>query len=385
MKITAVKAIPVSAGWRDWLFVKVETDQGIVGWGESTLLGYTRSVQGAIQDLVGNDLVGKDPRLIEHHFYTLFRNTWFRPSIILLSAIGGVEMALWDILGKSLGVPVHALLGGACRDRIDVYNNTWVYSAKTLDDYATLAAKAVADGARHLKWDPFWELDIFASSTQISNAKQCVRMVREAVGNDVELLIEMHGRFSPDNAIRIIHELEEFRPYWFEEPIPSQCSLKDLAKVAASTTVPIAGGEKALTRWQFWELLESRLLSVAQPDITYCGGIAEAKKIANMAEVFYTRVAPHSASGPGLAMANLHLDACIPNFLIQEFFYPDLGIYEEILTEPFPAPRDGFIPLPTKPGLGIELNEEALSRRPYEPMKRPLHGGHYARLEDYGQ
>lgn len=384
MKITGVKSYPVSAGWRDWLFVKVETDEGIHGWGEATLLGYTNTVKGAIQDLVGNELLGKNPCDIELHFSTLFRNCWFRPSIVLLSAIGGVEMALWDIMGKSLGVPVYKLLGGACHKRIPLYSNTWYFNAKNIEDFGVLAAKAVEEGATHLKWDPFWGMDVYPDKSEIKRSKECVKIVREAVGNSAELLIEMHGRFSPDNAILIAKELEEFSPFWYEEPIPSQCSVKDLKRVAEATSVPIASGEKALTRWQYWDLLDSRVLGVAQPDITWCGGIAETKKIANMAEVFYTRVAPHSASGPGLALACFHLDACLPNLLIQEFFYPDLELYDELLLEPFARPVDGYMPLPDKPGLGFNVDEEAVKNRPYEPLPKPLHGGHFDKLRNYG-
>ena len=385
MKITAVKTYPVSAGWRDWLFVKVETDEGIHGWGEATLLGYTRTIAGAVQDLVGNDLIGKNPFDIELHFSTLFRNCWFRPSIVLLSAIGGVEMALWDILGKSLGVPVYRLLGGACRDKIALYNNTWYFSAKKVEDFGFLAAEAVKQGAKHLKWDPFWGMDIYFEKSELQRAKKCVSIVREAVGNDVELLIEMHGRFIPANAIGVAKELEELDTYWYEEPNQSQCSLKDLARIAQATKVPIAGGEKVLTRWHFWELLENRILGVAQPDITWCGGISETKKIANMAEVFYTKIAPHSASGPGLALACFHLDACLPNFLIQEFFYPDLDLYDELLLEPFTRPTNGYMPLPDKPGLGFNVDEDALKKRPYAPLSKPLHGGHFTDLKEYGE
>ena len=301
MKVTAVKTYPVLAGWRDWLFVKVETDEGISGWGESTLLGYTRAVEGAVHDLITGDLIGMDPRQIELHWYTFFRNTWFRPSVILLSAIAGVEMALWDILGKSLSTPVYQLLGGAFRRRIKVYNNTCYFTAKTLQDYAESAQEAVRQGSDFLKWDPFWGCDVFPSEADMQRAKECVKLVRMAVGDDIKLLIEMHGRFSPDDAIQISQDLAEYRPYWIEEPIPSQCGLDGLEKVAKASPIPIASGEKTLTRWQYWDLLKSQLLKFVQPDITYCGGISEVKKIAAMAEVFYTRVAPHSASGPLLS------------------------------------------------------------------------------------
>ncbi len=237
MKITEIKTFPIRAGYRDWLFVKVETDEGISGWGESTIIGYNRTVDSAIRDLIEGDLIGKDPRQIELHWNTIFRNSWFRPSIILLSALGGVEMALWDILGKSLNVPIYTLLGGSCRSQIKVYDNIWYFSAKSLEDYGRLAQQAVAKGSRFLKWDPFWGCDAFIDEEQVRQARENVRTVREAVGDEIELLIEMHGRFSPKDAIRMIHELEEYRPYWFEEPIISNCSVDDLVKVAHSTRI----------------------------------------------------------------------------------------------------------------------------------------------------
>ena len=365
MKITEIKTFPFRCGWRDWLFLKVYTDEGISGLGEAGLAVYERSVSDLIHDLEVY-LVGKDPRQIELHWNTIYRDSYWQPSATLLSALGGIEMALWDILGKSLNVPVYILLGGACHSRIKVYNNDWYLSARSLEDYAKLAQQAVAQGFRHLKWDPFWGYDIFIDGDQMRRAKECVRIVREAVGDEVELLIEMHGRFSPDTAIRMARELEEYNPYWIEEPIPPNCTVDALAKVSASTRIPVAAGERISTRWGYWDVLNKQAVSVIQPDIICCGGILEAKKVAAMAQVHYIGVAPHSASGPALAAASIHLDACTPNFLIQELFYPDQAAYGEILKEHFIVPKNGFIELPTKPGLGLELDEKAVSKQPFQ-------------------
>ena len=385
MRITAVKSFPVRAGYRDWLLVKVETDSGMSGWGEATIIGYARTLKGAVEDLVGDALVGKDPRTVEVHTHTMMRDAWVMPSIMLQSAIAGVENALWDITAKDLGVPVYALFGGGFQTRIPVYDNIWYFSARTLDDYGRLAEKAVANGARRLKWDPFWGADAYVTKEQVQSAKDCVRVVREAVGDDIELLIEMHGRFSPQDAIRLIRELDEYRPYWYEEPLAPSCSLEYLKPVAAATKVPIATGERVFSRSGYWDLLNLGVVSVVQPDMTLCGGFAETKLIAGMAQTHYVKVAPHSASGPFLAAANLHLDACIPNFLIQEFFSADRAIYEEILVDSFLVPVDGYVQIPDKPGWGLEVNEQALEKRPYEPQKHPLHGGHYKTLEEYGR
>jgi len=384
MKITEIKTFPFRCGWRDWLFLKVYTDEGISGLGEAGLAAYERSVDDTIHDLEGY-LVGKDPRQIELHWNTIYRDSYWQPSVTLLSALGGVEMALWDILGKSLNVPVYSLLGGACHPRIKVYNNAWYLSARSLEDYAKLAQQAVAQGFRHLKWDPFWGYDIFIDGDQIRRAKECVRVVREAVGDEVELLIEMHGRFSPDTAIKVARELEEYGPYWIEEPIPPNCTVDALAKVAGSTRIPVASGERISTRWGFWDVLAKQAVSVIQPDIICCGGILEAKKVAAMAQVHYIGVAPHSASGPALAAASVHLDACTPNFLIQELFYPDQAAYGQVLKEHFLVPKDGFIELPTKPGLGLELDEEAVSKQPFQYRREPTLSGLWADLETFGK
>lgn len=384
MKITGIKTYPFRCDWRDWLFLQVCTDEGITGLGEAGLGAYERSVDDTIHDLEGY-LVGKDPRQIELHWNTIYRNSYWQPSFTLLSALGGIEMALWDILGKSLNVPVYALLGGACHPRIKVYNNAWYLTAKSLEDYAKLAQQAVSQGFRHLKWDPFWGYDIFIDGEQMRRAKECVRMVREAVGDEVELLIEMHGRFSPDTAIQIARELEEYKPYWIEEPIPPNSTVDALAKVASSTWIPVASGERISTRWGFWDVLAKQAVSVIQPDIICCGGILETKKIAAMAQVHHIGVAPHSASGPALAAASMHLDACTPNFLIQELFYPDQPTYGEILNEHFLVPKNGFIELPTKPGLGLELNIEAVSKQAFQYRRDPTLSGLWGNLEAFGK
>lgn len=369
MKITAVKTFPYSAGWRDILFVKVETDEGISGWGEAGLMGRVRACEATIRE-IETYLIGKDPGQIELHWNTLYRDSYWRPSITLLSALAGVEIALWDILGKRLNAPVYNLLGGACHPRVKVYNNAWYFSAKSLDDYGKLAQQAVAQGFKHLKWDPWWwpegGVDIYIDKEQMRRGKECVRIVREAVGNDVELLIEMHGRFSPEDAIRIARDLEEYQPYFIEEPIPPHCGVDALAKVSSSTRIPVAAGERFHTRWGFWEVLQKQAVAIIQPDLIYCGGILETKKIAAMAQVFYVGVAPHISEGPVNVAALVHVDASTSNFLIQEFFYPDMPTYEEVLKEPFPVPKDGFIELPTKPGLGVELDEKALTKRPFQ-------------------
>jgi galactonate dehydratase len=369
MKITAVKTFPFSAGWRDILLVKLETDEGLFGWGEAGLLGRIRASEASVRELE-TYLLGKDPCQIELHWNNIYRNSYWRPSVTLLSALAGVEMAMWDILGKSLNAPVYKLLGGAYHSRVKVYDNAWWVGTKSIEELAKRAQQSVASGFRHLKWDPWWwedsGVDIFIDRQQARRARESVKMIREAVGDDVELLLEMHGRFSPDDAIRTARDLEEFRPYFIEEPIPPHSSVDALARVKANTEIPVAAGERFHTRWGFWEVLDKQAVSIVQPDLIYCGGILETKKIAAMAQVFYIGVAPHISEGPINVAALVHVDASTPNFQIQEFFYPDLANYDKILTEPFPYPKDGFIELPTRPGLGVEVDEIALTRELFE-------------------
>lgn len=374
MKITGIRTFLFNAWWRNWLFVKVDTDEGITGVGEASLQGLNRAVEIAIHNLEEEYLIGKDPRQIQLHWSTIYRDSWWHQSHVPLAALSGIEIALWDILGKSLNVPIYTLLGGACRHQIKVYNNAWYFDAKLPEDFVKAAQKAVGRGFKALKWDPFWNppCDIFSDREQLRRGIECVRQVREAVGDEVELLIEVHARLGTENAIWVARELEEYKPYWFEEPVPPD-NVDALAKVASSIRIPIATAEKACTRWGFREMLEKQAVSIIMPDIICAGGILETIKIAAMAEVYHIGVAPHSCNGPGLTAASLQLDACIPNFLIQEFFYPDQPLYDEILEEPFPILKDGFVELPTKPGLGIEINEKALAARPF---RHHPSGGH---------
>jgi len=376
MKITAIKTFPYNAGWRDILLVKVETDEGIFGWGEAALQSRTRACETTIKEMEPY-LIGKDPRQIELLWHNIYRNSYWRPSVTLLSALAGVEIAFWDILGKSLNAPIYALLGGAYHPRIEVYNNAWYFAPgsqpKSLEDFGKLAQQVVTQGFKYLKWDPWWfedmeacpGPDVFITKEQMHRGRECVKVVREAVGDDIELLIEMHGRFSPDDAIRIAWDLEEFRPYFIEEPIPPDCNVDALVKVSKATKIPVVAGERFHTRWGFWELLDKQAVSIIQPDLIYCGGILETKKIAAMAEVFYVRVAPHISEGPVNLAALVHVDATTPNFTIQECYYPDIPNYEKILTASFPIPKNGFIELPTSPGLGVEIDEKALIKKPF--------------------
>lgn len=364
MKITAIKTYIYNANWRNWLFVKVETDEGIHGWGEANLDLFEYSSVAAIQTL-SQYFIGKDPRHIERHWNMVYRDSYYRPDFIVVSALGGIEIALWDILGKSLDMPVYQLLGGAFRTTIQAYDNGWCSGVKSPEDYATAAKKAVAEGFKYLKFDPFWLSDLFVEPEQIAQSRERVRAVREAVGNDVQLLLDCHGRFSPDKAIQVAREIEEYKPYFFEEPVPPD-NIDALVRVAVSINIPVATGERLCTQWSVREILEKNGAAILQPDIVHFGGILQTKKLAHMAQAYYIPISPHNAYGPVQTAASLHVDASTPNFLIQEFFYPDKPLYDEILKETFFFPKNGYFELPSKAGLGVDINEEALSKRPYK-------------------
>jgi len=365
MRVTGIKTFIYRAAF-NWLIVKLETDEGISGWGEATTQGATKATEAAIHEMGENYLIGKDPRQIELHFSTLMRNSYWRPSIILYSAISGLEIAMWDILGKSLNVPIYTLLGGICNPRLKTYHNGWWFGAKSQRDYARLAKEMVDKGAKALKFDPLQGCDYFIEREQGKQVVEAIRLVREAVGDDVELMIDVHGRLSPDNSIKLAREVEQYRPYWWEEPIPTDAAVDDLARVASSINTPVVAGERLYTRWGFRDIFEKRAVAIINPDIAHEGGILETKKVADMAHAYYVSVTPHSAGGPVLTAASIQVEAAMPNFLIHEFFSVDMPYYQEVIKDPFPIMKDEFIELPTKPGLGIELNEQALGNRPYK-------------------
>ncbi|MBW1860940.1 MAG: galactonate dehydratase [Deltaproteobacteria bacterium] len=366
MKITNIKTYIYKPTW-NWLFLKMETDEGVYGWGEATTQAHDKDVEACIHNLA-DYLIGKDPRDIELHWSTMFRNSYWRPSFVISSAMSGLDMAMWDILGKTLGAPVHRLLGGPVRDRIKVYHNGWWFPAKSTDDYVWLAEREVKEhGAKALKWDPFWGCDVFTSSDEdIRKVIDNVARVRKAVGDDVGLMLDCHSRLTTNGAIRFAHAVADYKPAWFEEPIPTDAAHEDLARVAASTDIPIVTGERVVTRWCFRDIFEKRAAATINPDPCHAGGISEMKKIGEMAHAYYVGFSPHSAGGPVMVAANLHVEACAPNFVIHEFFSIDPPYYKEILKEPFPALKDECLELPERPGLGVDIDEEALSKRPYK-------------------
>ncbi len=369
MKITEIKAFvttpPGTAG--NYVFVKVSTDEGVVGWGECTV-GAT-SVKSVVDEM-GETLIGKDPFRIEEHWQTLYHMYHnIRGGALHIAAISGIEIALWDVKGKALGLPIYELLGGAMRDKFWAYGR---FDGETPEIAAEFAISQVQEeGFSALKGDPYAHWGIFTSPESERDAVAKVEAVRKAVGDDVELMVEVHGRLTPSEAIRIGEALEEYRPFWYEEPIPPE-NIDAMAKVAAAINIPLATGERLHTKWGFRDLLEKQVVAVVQPDPCQAGGISELKKIAAMAEAYYVGFAPHNPYGPINTMAALHIDATTPNFLVQEGGHGTW--YETILKGSFPYQKDGYFDLPKGSGLGIEIDEEALLKYPYQKIDQPQTG-----------
>ena len=345
-----------------WLFLKVHTDEGLVGYGEPIVEGRAKTVAQAVAELEPY-LIGKDPRRITHHWQAMYRHAFYRGGPVLTSALSGVEQALWDITGKSLGVPVYQLLGGACRDRIRIYTGC---GGGTPEQAAANAKARVDQGFTALKTGvPGGPVGFVEGPAFIEHAVEIFAAMRDAVGGEVDIAIDFHGQISPAMAIQLAKAYEPYRPMFIEEPCQAQ-NVDTMVTIARSTSVPIATGERVFTKWGFREILEKQAVAIVQPDLCHAGGILECRLIAAMAETYYASVAPHNPLGPISLAACFQLDACIPNFLVQE--HTTLG--EGYLKEPF-VMKDGYVDLPTKPGLGIELDDDAVEAKRGHDWRNP--------------
>ncbi|TCL76269.1 galactonate dehydratase [Hydrogenispora ethanolica] len=352
MKITQLELLMVKPRW---MFLKMHTDTGLIGYGEPIVEGHTHAVAATIKAFE-NYLIGQDPRRIEHHWQALYRGGFYRGGPVLTSAISGIEQAMWDILGKSLGVPVYQLLGGAVRDRFRIYSHL---GGATAEELVANARQKLAGGFTTLKFSFDAPIRFMEPQAFIENCVHMFKSLREAVGKEVDIAIDFHGRFSPALAKRLIQALEPYYPLFIEEPCLPE-NVDTMVEIARSTTIPIATGERLFTKWGFRQVLEKQAVAIVQPDLCHAGGILEGKKIAAMAECYYMAVAPHNPLGPISLAAALQLDACIPNFLIQE----QVTLGEGYLKEPFRM-VDGCIAISEKPGLGIELDDEKVNALRY--------------------
>ena len=371
MKITALKTYLVDSGSaKHWLFVKVETDEGLHGWGEAyTQLDRDRQLEVQIQELA-RYVEGRNPLNIKHFCFMAYNDfAGKRGSLELFCAISAIEQALWDIAGKAAGQPVYNLLGGAFREKIRVYANGWG-GGGTPEQAAEAAAATVAKGFTGLKFDPFpgpWRAWIDKSEETAAVAR--IAAVREAVGPEVEILVEVHRRLAPMHAIRAAHLLEPYRPYWYEEPVSAQ-DLDSLAEVRRNISLPVVTGEELYTKNDFRPVFEKRAADILNPDVCNCGGILELREIGAMAEAYHVAIAPHgyNSTAVGLA-AMLHGVAAMPNFLIGEYFVNFEKMSNLYNRTPLVA-VDSYVALPTAPGLGVDMDEEALAAHAYQ--QRPM-------------
>jgi len=337
--------------------VKITTDTGISGWGETTLEGKPKSVVAAVEELA-EYFVGKDPLRIEHHWQHVYRSAFFRGGNVLMTALSGIDQALWDISGKHFGVPTHALLGGAVRDRIRVYAHWGIAS---LTEEGKAAARERLDmllkkgGYTAFKAGPGGKWRGHEPPSMIDEFVERAYLMRDWVGPDVELAFDFHGKMTPALAVEVCHEIKGMRPMFVEEPIPQE-NVDALKQVTDKVPFPIATGERLLTRWGFREVIEKQAAAYLQPDVSHAGGITELKKIANMAEVYYQHILPHCAIGPVAFSASLQVDAVVPNFLAQEQI--DQGLGGGLFVDDWVV-EDGHIDLPTRPGLGFDIDEKA--------------------------
>jgi len=362
-KIVDLRTHVLGTPWRELTYVQVVTDDGLVGVGETRMLGHTRALLGYLAEAAANHVLGSDPFDIESLVDRMKRGDYGRAGEIVMSGIACVEMACWDIVGKALGQPVWRLLGGKVRDRIKAYANGWYTVERTPEEFHAAARRVVGRGYRALKFDPFGPGRAELEPAERRRSVALVEAVRDAVGPDVEILLEMHGRFAPHEAVRLAAALAEFEPSWVEEPVPPE-NARALAKAAAGIALPIATGERIHDRAEFRELFELGAVDIIQPDVGHLGGIGETRKLAATAETHFVLVAPHNVGGSVLTAANLHLAACTPNFKIQEYFN-DFADPEVTLAAPgLPPVVDGYFALPERPGLGIELDLDVVAAHP---------------------
>ncbi len=348
IKITKLETIMVKPRW---MFLKIHTDAGIVGLGEPITEGRALTCATAVQE-VAPYLIGKDPRAVVHHWQAIYRHAFYRGGPILTSALSGIDQALWDIKGKAFGVPVYELLGGPTRNKVRVYAH--VQRAGSLEQGLR---DAMAKGFTAFKTGPAKRRPAryIETPAEVKYAAERFAEMRKIVGDNIDIGVDFHGAISPAHAKMLIKALEPYNPMFIEEPCQAQ-NHDVMAEIARGTHLPIATGERVFTKWGFREVLEKKAATILQPDMCHAGGITEVRLIAGMAEAYYADIAPHNPLGPISLAAGVHLAASIPNFLIQE----QVSLGEGYVKQPFKV-KDGYLELPTGPGLGVELDENLMA------------------------
>ena len=359
MKITEIRPFLVGR----CLLVRVYTDSGIVGNGEAGLWAHHGVVHKAIQDL-SEYYVGQDPMLREHHFQVVSRSTHFMGAV-LSAALSALDVALWDIVGQWVGLPVYQLLGGKCRDRVKVFINV---GGSTLDERARSAQDGVAKGFTSLRTTPMFpgfEKDTVTKT--IVNAVAIVRAIREAVGDEIDLGLEIHRNLEPDAAILLAHELEAYHILYYEDPLRPQ-SVEAVDYVARHVNLPIATGERFYNIYQFKELIDKKTVSLIRPDVSLAGGYTQVKKIAGLAEAAFVGIFPHLMGSPVNIAAFVQLDAAIPNYVLMESNRVDTSPLNAIIDQPLTL-EGGYIQVPDRPGIGVQIVEERLADFPFQPSR----------------
>lgn len=361
MKIARVETFKFWAKWKNWLFVKVETEDGLYGWGEASLAGAIDAVESTIHEL-GAVLIGQEAGGVERHWQAM-NHTWrWRGGTIQSTAQSALDIALWDLEGKRLGVPVYRLLGGPYNDRIRAYASHWLPDVTTADAANEGAKEAVRRGFTAFKWNPFKNGKFRTHEAEtIIHETALMEAARDGAGPGVDIFCDLGERLSPRTALAAARSFAPFRPGFFEEPVPYE-NARAMISLKQQMPVPIATGEHLLNRWEFRELVEGCGADVLQPDLSHGGGITEVKRVAAFADTHFMSIAPHNSGGPISTLASLHLVASIPNYYILEQMEAERELRDSICTVPLKL-ENGYFHLPTGPGLGTDLNFDAIRER----------------------
>jgi galactonate dehydratase len=364
MKITAVHTYIAGNPWKNWLFAKVETDEGTYGIGEGTLNYFAKTIEAGIHELAPL-IIGMDPFQIETISQRLIRDVYSEGAQVHMCAVAAIEIACWDIIGKVCKQPIHNLWGGLCNPKLRAYANGWYRGARTPESFAEKAKGVAKRGYTALKFDPFGSGWRMLSRYDFDLSIDIIRAVRDAVGDSVDLLIEGHCRFNVATAVQLATEMEPFRPAWFEEPVP-HTNTAAMVEVARRSPVPIATGESLSNKQQFADLLKYDAVSIYQPEPLNLGGLFATRKIADMVDAHYGVIAPHSAQGPVCSAACAQLNASLPNFFIHEIFDEFNEPWEKQIVKGGVEVVDGYIEVPERPGLGIDLDIDEIMKHPYQ-------------------
>jgi galactonate dehydratase len=365
MKIVDLRVTVVGTPWRELVFLELTTDTGVTGVSEVRMVNKTATLVACIRELAPRYVIGSDPFDVERLAWNVQRAEYGRPGEVTQSALAAFDVACWDLMGQSLGVPVWKLLGGRFRERVPAYANGWYQAEREAGAIARLAQQVVARGYRALKLDPFGAASAELPAADRRRAESIIAAVRDAVGPDVAILVEMHGRFTPATAVRVAAMLEPYDPEWIEEPVPPE-NAAALARVKAATRIPIATGERAHTIADIREFVETGVADIVQVDLTHYGGFLPMKHLAGWADAHYLLLAPHNVCGPVGTMANVHFAIATPNYKVLEHFndFADPWVFDLVDHAPRVDAADGCFALPERAGLGVRLNHDACAAHP---------------------